>query len=79
MGVPHKTRRVEGRIPSPGHSQTRQTSSQPPERGTTYRNDRGEIVRASLNAVSVTPLEPLLAGSDKTFVDRIYSIQRIRP
>ena len=47
--------------------------------GITYRNDRGEIVRASLNAVSVTPLEPLLAGSDKTFVDRIYSIQRIRP
>jgi hypothetical protein len=47
--------------------------------GITYKNNQGEIVRASLNAVSVTPLEPLLAGSDKTFVDRIYSIQRIRP
>lgn len=47
--------------------------------GITYANDKGEVVRASLNAVSVTPLEPLLAGNDKTFVDRIYSIQRIRP
>lgn len=47
--------------------------------GITYKNNQGEVVRASLNAVSVTPLEPLLAGADKTFVDRIYSIQRIRP
>lgn len=47
--------------------------------GITYANAKGEVVRASLNAVSVTPLEPLLAGGDKTFVDRIYSIQRIRP
>ena len=47
--------------------------------GITYKDAQGQIVRASLNAVSVTPLEPLLAGGDKTFVDRIYSIQRIRP
>jgi hypothetical protein len=47
--------------------------------GITYKDGRGQLVRASLNAVSVTPLEPLLAGGDKTFIDRIYSIQRIRP
>lgn len=47
--------------------------------GITYKDGSGQVVRASLNAVSVTPLEPLLAGGDKTFVDRIYSIQRIRP
>lgn len=47
--------------------------------GITYKDGRGQLVRASLNAVSVTPLEPLLFGGDKTFIDRIYSIQRIRP
>jgi hypothetical protein len=28
--------------------------------------------------VSVTPLLPLLGGKEQPFVDRIYSIQRIR-
>ncbi|KAF1719489.1 SH3 domain-containing protein [Pseudoxanthomonas wuyuanensis] len=47
--------------------------------GITYRSDGGDIVRAPLNSVAVTPLEPLLFNGDKSFVDRIYSIQRIRP
>jgi cell wall-associated NlpC family hydrolase len=47
--------------------------------GITYRSDGGEIVRAPLNSVAVTPLEPLLFNGEQSFVDRIYSIQRIRP
>ena len=47
--------------------------------GITYRNDNGERIRAPLNGVSVTPLEPLLFNSDSSFVDHITNIQRIRP
>lgn len=47
--------------------------------GITYRSRDGELVRAPLNSVAVTPLQPLLANGEQTFVDRIYSIQRIRP
>ena len=47
--------------------------------GITYRSRNGELVRAPLNSVAVTPLQPLLANGEQTFVDRIYSIQRIRP
>jgi cell wall-associated NlpC family hydrolase len=47
--------------------------------GITYRSRDGQLVRAPLNSVAVTPLQPLLFNGDQTFVDRIYSIQRIRP
>jgi len=46
--------------------------------GFAYRNG-SEIAHVDLNGVSVTPLTPLLGGKDQSFVDRIYSIQRIRP
>jgi len=35
-------------------------------------------VRAGLNGVSVTPLEPLMFNDTQTYVDRLTSIQRIR-
>ena len=47
--------------------------------GITYLNDDGEHIRAPLNGVAVTPLEPLLFNSDSSFVDHITNIQRIRP
>lgn len=47
--------------------------------GISFRDDDGEVVRRPLNAVSVTPLEPLLYNSKDSFIDHIYSIQRIRP
>jgi cell wall-associated NlpC family hydrolase len=47
--------------------------------GITYRDAAGAIKGVHLNGVSVTPLLPLLDGSEhKSRVDRIYSIQRIR-
>lgn len=46
--------------------------------GVSYRDASGEIVRADLNAVSVTPLVPLLLDEGQPMIDRIYSIQRIR-
>ena len=39
----------------------------------------GQRVRAGLNGVSVTPLEPMLFGDEETYVDRMTSIQRMRP
>ena len=39
----------------------------------------GKTVRARLNSVAVTPLEPLLFNSEQSTVDRITAIQRIRP
>jgi cell wall-associated NlpC family hydrolase len=47
--------------------------------GITYRDAAGKLTRVSLNGVSVTPLEPLLLGQDKSLVDGIHSILRIRP
>ena len=47
--------------------------------GISYLNDSGQRIRAPLNGVSVTPLEPLLFNSTGTFVDHITNIQRIRP
>jgi cell wall-associated NlpC family hydrolase len=44
-----------------------------------YRNAGGQRVRIKLNAVSVTPLLPLLFNDRQTFVDRMTSIVRIRP
>ena len=47
--------------------------------GITYRGADGALTRVRLNGVSVTPLEPLLLGESESYVDGIYSIQRIRP
>ena len=46
--------------------------------GISYRSASGDIARARLNGVSVTPLLPLLLGEGEPMIDRIYSIQRIR-
>jgi hypothetical protein len=47
--------------------------------GVTWRDAAGMLRRAPLNGVSVTPLEPLLLGDGRPYVDGMYSIQRIRP
>lgn len=47
--------------------------------GITYRGADGALARVRLNGVSVTPLEPLRLGEDQSYIDAIYSIQRIRP
>ena len=46
--------------------------------GVTYREANGEIARADLNAVSVTPLVPLLLGEERPMIESVYSVQRIR-
>ncbi|MCR6686623.1 SH3 domain-containing protein [Pseudoxanthomonas sp.] len=46
--------------------------------GGSWRGADGGRVRAGLNGVSVTPLEPMLFNDEETYVDRITSIQRIR-
>ncbi|MGP1665196.1 MAG: C40 family peptidase, partial [Rhodanobacter sp.] len=46
--------------------------------GISYRNADGSRTRIKLNAVSVTPLLPLLFNDHQTFVDRMTSIVRIR-
>ena len=46
--------------------------------GMSYRKADGSRVRIKLNEVSVTPLLPMMASGDKTFVDRMTSIVRIR-
>lgn len=47
--------------------------------GAGYRDSGGELQRAHLNGVSVTPLEPLLLGGGKPFIEHISRIQRLRP
>ncbi len=47
--------------------------------GASWLGANGERLRAKLNGVSVTPLEPMLAGGTDTYVDHITNIQRIRP
>ena len=47
--------------------------------GITYRDAAGALKRVALNGVSVTPLAPLLFNENEPTVDRITSIQRIRP
>ena len=47
--------------------------------GMSYRKADGSRARVKLNAVSVTPLLPLLFNDKQTFVDRMTSIVRIRP
>jgi cell wall-associated NlpC family hydrolase len=46
--------------------------------GMSYRKSDGTIARIKLNAVSVTPLLPMLFNDHQTFVDRMTSIVRIR-
>ncbi|MCX7563234.1 SH3 domain-containing protein [Xanthomonadaceae bacterium XH05] len=46
--------------------------------GMRYRDAEGRIVPVRLNQVAVTPLLALLADSETSYVDLIYSIQRIR-
>ena len=43
-----------------------------------YRKSDGSIAHIKLNAVSVTPLLPMLFDDQQTFVDRMTSIVRIR-
>ena len=47
--------------------------------GITYRNDSAQLLRAPLNGVSVTPLQPLLFDNASSYIDHITNIQRIRP
>ena len=46
--------------------------------GVRYRDADGTSTHYPLNAVSVTPLEPLQSGEDALYIDKIYSIQRMR-
>ncbi|WP_297829605.1 SH3 domain-containing protein [Thermomonas sp.] len=46
--------------------------------GMRYRRDDGTTADVKLNAVSVTPLLPMLYGESDTFVDHMTSIVRIR-
>jgi len=46
--------------------------------GISYR-EGGALRRVPLNSVAVTPLEPLQADATHSYVDRIYSVQRMRP
>lgn len=46
--------------------------------GVSYREASGEIARVDLNAVSVTPLVPLLLGEERPMIESVYSIQRMR-
>lgn len=46
--------------------------------GINFRGGGGDIERARLNGVSVTPLLPLLLSDGGPMIDRVYSIQRIR-
>jgi cell wall-associated NlpC family hydrolase len=48
--------------------------------GMSYRKPDGSTAHVKLNAVSVTPLLPMLYGKDgSTFIDHMTSIVRIRP
>ncbi|MGN6481573.1 NlpC/P60 family protein, partial [Luteibacter sp.] len=46
--------------------------------GMSYRQADGSMRRVKLNAVSVTPLLPMMFNDTQTFVDRMTSIVRIR-
>ena len=47
--------------------------------GGSWTGAEGQRVRAGLNGVSVTPLEPMLFSDTGTYVDHMTSIQRMRP
>ncbi|MGN2243985.1 SH3 domain-containing protein [Frateuria sp. GZRR33] len=47
--------------------------------GMSYHKADGSTAHVKLNAVSVTPLLPMLYGKDSTFIDHMTSIVRMRP
>ncbi|WP_266180646.1 SH3 domain-containing protein [Dyella humicola] len=47
--------------------------------GISYRDDGGALREVKLNAVSVTPLLPLMLDSKHSYVDSMTSIVRVRP
>lgn len=47
--------------------------------GLNWRDAGGGLQRAKTNGVSVSPLTPLMVDATQSYVDRITSIQRIRP
>lgn len=47
--------------------------------GGSWFDTSGKRVHASLNGVSVTPLEPMMASDTASYIDRMTNIQRIRP
>lgn len=47
--------------------------------GLSYALPDGSVTRVKLNEVSVSPLLPLLLGGNKTYVERMTSIVRMRP
>ncbi|WP_237060632.1 NlpC/P60 family protein [Microbulbifer sediminum] len=47
--------------------------------GLSYFNADNEFYRGTLSGVSVTPLEPLQLGRERSFVDSIYAIKTIQP
>ncbi len=47
--------------------------------GLSFAGADGKTVRARTNGVTVSPLTPLLFNGNKTYVDRMTNIQRIRP
>jgi hypothetical protein len=47
--------------------------------GISYRDGSGAMRQVKLNAVSVTPLLPLLLDGQHSYIDRMTSIVRIRP
>lgn len=47
--------------------------------GIAYRDGHGEVRRVKLNAVSVTPLLPLLLEDGRSYVDHMTGIVHIRP
>ena len=46
--------------------------------GVRYADVSGQVRRYPLNAVSVTPLEPIKSDGDSLYIDKVYSIQRMR-
>ncbi len=47
--------------------------------GGSWNGEDGTRVQAHLNGVSVTPLEPMMASDDRSYIDRITNLQRILP
>lgn len=47
--------------------------------GISYRDERGQMRKVKLNAVSVTPLLPLMYDDKHSFVDRMTGIVHVRP
>ncbi|MNV46943.1 Dipeptidyl-peptidase 6 [compost metagenome] len=47
--------------------------------GGSWFDASGKRVHASLNGVSVTPLQPMMASDTASYIDRMTNIQRIRP